>query len=74
VEVEALLEPGLVGRARALDVDPPEPGGFDDLDARAVALGDALGQAGAGAPTEAWLGQARHGRGLLGSSVGALMP
>ena len=34
VEVEALLEPGAVDGARALDVDPAQAGGLDELDAR----------------------------------------
>ena len=39
VELEALLEPGLLERARALDVDPAQTGRLDDLDARLGALG-----------------------------------
>jgi hypothetical protein len=34
VELEALLQPRAVDLARALDVDPAEAGGLDDLDAR----------------------------------------
>jgi hypothetical protein len=39
MEVEVLLQPGLLERARALDVDPAQAGGLDDLDARLGALG-----------------------------------
>ena len=61
VEVEALLEPGAVGRPRALDVDPAEAGGLDDLDARILALGAALRSACArGAPSERCPWQAGH--------------
>jgi hypothetical protein len=38
VEVEALLEPRLVDRARALDVDPAQPGRLDDLGAGLLGL------------------------------------
>ena len=38
VELEPLLEPGAVHLPRALDVDPAEAGGLDDLDARVLPL------------------------------------
>ena len=63
VEVEALLEPGLVGGTRALDVDPAQPGRLDDLGAGLLGLrrggvGAARARA---APTDPGLGQVRHG-------------
>jgi hypothetical protein len=50
VEVEALLQPRLVDRARALDVDPAKPRRLDDLDARLVALRSVVGDARARGP------------------------
>ena len=64
VEVEALLEPGLVGRPRALDVDPAQPGRLDDLDAGLLALrrgGTDCAARTRAATTDPGLGQARHG-------------
>ena len=75
VEVEVLLQPGAVGLARALDVDPAQAagdpaGGLDDLDVGALRLAGACGDRAAGARTTgrtgAWAGSAR---GLGGSSV-----
>ena len=72
VELEALLEPGAVDLARALDVDPAEAGRLDDLDARLLALGRAAsaprarGRAGR---TGSWAGSACLR--LSGSSVGS---
>jgi hypothetical protein len=60
VEVEALLEPGLVRGARALDVDPAEAGGLDDVGARIVALDRGVRRRRAKEPAKAWLGEARH--------------
>src|SRR3954469_8924656 len=53
MEVEVLLQPRLVGAARALDVDPAEARGLDDLD---VWLVDAFSSA----PRRGWGGGARR--------------
>jgi hypothetical protein len=62
VEVEVLLEPDAIDPARALDVDPAEALGLDDLVAGRVGLrrrNDGL-PANAGSTTEPGLGKARH--------------
>ena len=62
VEVEVLLEPGAVDRARALDVDPAQAGGLELLDVRGLRLsgpGDAVRAR--PCPAAQWPGQARHG-------------
>ena len=72
MELEALLEPRLVDRPRALDVDPAQAGRLDDLDARLVALRrrrSAARDARRGDRTG--LGAGSAWRGLSGSSVGA---
>jgi hypothetical protein len=62
MELEALLQPRLVDRSRALDVDPAQAEGLDDLDARLVRGRGALsGARPPGAATEGGPGQARHG-------------
>jgi hypothetical protein len=60
VEVEVLLQPGHVGRARALDVDPAEAEGLDDLDAGLGAVRRRIDDRARGAATERAAGQARH--------------
>ena len=63
VEVEALLEPGLVGRPRALDVDPAQPRRLDDLGAGLLALRrgrDRLRARARAATTDPGLGQVGH--------------
>ena len=74
VELEALLEPGAVDLARALDVDPAEAGGLDDLDARVLALRCARPlerRERPPRPTEWASGACSACRRLRGSSVGA---
>jgi hypothetical protein len=62
VEVEVLLEPGTVGRPRALDVHPADAPMLDELDFGGLRLG----RRGDGVepstrhPPKAWLGQVRH--------------
>jgi hypothetical protein len=63
VEVEVLLEPGAVDLAGALDVDPAQALGLDDLDVRGVRLDrarDAIAARARG-PTERGTWQSRHG-------------
>jgi hypothetical protein len=63
VEVEVLLEPGAVDLPRALDVDPAQAVGLDDLDVRGVRLDrgrDAVAARARG-PTERGAWQSRHG-------------
>ena len=70
VELEALLQPRLVDRPRALDVDPAEAGGLDDLDARLVALrGCAQRRATARSGDRTGNGAGSAWPGLNGSSV-----
>ena len=60
VELEVLLEPGALGRAGALDVDPAEPAPLDGLDAGLSGLWTCgVDPRARGAP-ETWLRQARH--------------
>ena len=63
VEVEVLLQPGALGLAGALDVDPAQAGVLDDLDLGLLRLVlDARDRATRPhGPAQAGLGQARHG-------------
>src|SRR4051794_20641980 len=63
VEHEALLQPCLVGRARALDVDPPQTRRVDDLDAGLLGpwIVELRLRGGAQTATDARLRETRHG-------------
>src|SRR4051812_22648050 len=60
VELEALLQPREVDRARALDVDPAQAEGLDDLDVRLVGGGYDLRRAATRATPERRVREARH--------------
>src|SRR5919199_94032 len=62
MELEPLLEPRSIRLARALDVDPPQPLGLDDLDVRLLWLRRSGYDETAGTrrSAKAWLGQAWH--------------